>query len=126
MVSVSRRLEPDIITYNTILLACSNTFGSRILKKEAYELAQDVFWMLVHNDNHVQLQPTSVTYCLFLKCIRKLVHDTTKKELTLHVFDLTCNAGMVNNKVLSQVQTFVPFQTVQDLPQQRSWTRHAM
>lgn len=94
--------EPDIITYNSVINTAANSFGSRKLKKKAILVAMDNFKKVLFFDN---IQQTSITYFLCVKAIRKLRSPgTTHDEILSKVFKLCCRDGLVNQRILTQLE----------------------
>lgn len=94
-------MQPDTISYNSVLYACANSFGSPDIKKEAFEIAMQTFKKLMKDK---QLNATSITFSLFFKVLRRLVPPGKARESKLKkTFGLCCDAGMLNNAVWGQI-----------------------
>jgi len=99
----SRRpgMQPDTISYNSVLLACANSFGDVQIRKEAFTIALERFGTVL---KHEELQPTSITFSLFFKALRKLVTASkARSKLLKQTFRLCCDAGLLNEVVWSQL-----------------------
>jgi hypothetical protein len=70
--------KPDIITYNSVISAAANTFGNNpSLKKQAFLIALKAFKKVLGSTD---IQPTSRTYSLYLKAVRKLMPPGTDRD----------------------------------------------
>lgn len=95
-------MQPDTISYNSVLLACANSFGDDQIKKEAFTIAMERFGAIL---KHEKLKPTSVTFSLFFKALRKLVPPSEARNRMLkQTFRLCCEAGLLNEVIWSQLQ----------------------
>jgi len=113
-------LRPDVITYNSVLNACANVFGDDEAKARAYRIALRSFREL-HKQSSSQentatktraqkrngnLGPTSVSYALILKALRKLVEPGDERDdMIRRIFQLCIARGLVNHGVLEQVKS---------------------
>lgn len=93
--------KPDIITYNSVISACANSFGDAEVKSRAFGIAINAF-------KRVQLaadiMPSSRTYSLLLKAIRKLVLSQKEKEkMSEKVMAYCVRDGLFNEHILSQL-----------------------
>jgi len=95
-------LKPDIITYNSVLNAAATSFGDERMKTNALIIATDTY-------NYIQatpsLKPTSLTYSIYTKAVRKLIGDGDKREPFMpKIFKACVRDGMVNGYVLTQFE----------------------
>jgi pentatricopeptide repeat protein len=98
------RCQPDIISYNSLLLACSNAFGNDELRQKSYLIAVDAFKSAMNGQYNVR--PTSTTFANFCRASRRLVVDPSKRLGILgKTFKLCCERGLVNKAVLLQIKT---------------------
>lgn len=95
--------QVNIVTYNSILRACANTFGSPKTKANAHNIAIKIFDKILKT-----CQPSSITFVFFLKALRKLktTSTLTGKEWKAFVktFRYCCKLGLVNDFVLDQAK----------------------
>lgn len=129
---------PNIITYNSLLRACANTFGSTEIKQKAFLIASDVFQNILDSKD---VRPSSITFVFMFKILRKLLPegDPMRSAVLKRSFDYCTRAGLLNDIVLQQLEwacsskhelatllnlKSVPFAlSSQDLPME--WTRNA-
>ena len=96
------KCQPDIITYNSVILAAANSFGDSKIKKKAFRLALIAFKTIMASSN---LRQSSRTYAMFLKAIRKLnKRGAETDEMVKKVFRACCRDGLLNQYVLTQTQ----------------------
>jgi len=102
----STKIQPNIITYNSILRACANTFGSPETKSKAFVITMRIFDKIIKT-----CKPSSITFLFLLKALRKL--DTSDKNSNsentqwkyfVQSFQYCCKLGLVNDIVLGQVK----------------------
>jgi pentatricopeptide repeat protein len=101
--------KPNIITYNSILRACANTFGNQSTKEKALAIATTCFQSILKSDD---IEPSSITFVFFMKAIRKLVKSsgtssggaTKQHEMLTKCFRYCCQLGLLNDVVLQQVK----------------------
>jgi pentatricopeptide repeat protein len=94
--------HPDIISYNSVIMACANAFGNPELKLRSFNIALDVFKMAMVNDGGIR--PTSTTFVHFCKSARRLLPPDQTKLTLRRTFRLCCDRGLVNQVVLEQVR----------------------
>jgi hypothetical protein len=94
-------IQPNTITYNSVISTCANTFGDSSLRQKAFKIALDSFRMILQDH-----EPSSVSFSLFFKAIRKLIptDHATRFPLLQKCFRDCCNRGLLNEVVLHQVQ----------------------
>lgn len=112
--------RPDVISYNSLLEACSNAFGRRSIKDRSIQIALEAFKTLLVSaknriNNHTQvdepiqnalLSPTSTTFANFAKVSRRLIASPEQKQSALRkTLQLCKDTGMLNHMVVQQVQT---------------------
>lgn len=136
MESDDNDVVPDIISYNSVLGACSNTYVKRA-KTNALQVCLKVFKRRI-----VLEKATPVTYFLLFKALRKLLPqgDERRWKLVQQGFKLCCQAGLLSERVLKAVKracteeqysTLIPTKTPKDSTQQvvrysdlpKEWTR---
>jgi hypothetical protein len=106
-------IAPDVITYNNVLNACCNAFGDATFQQKAFVMALQTFKTL-HRAPHIR--QTSVTYSLFLKCIRKLAPAGNERNIMLRkTFSFCASEGLVNQVVLNQLKTACDRETFYDI-----------
>ena len=101
--------KPNIITYNSILRACANTFGNKSSKEAALTIATKSFQSILTSKD---IEPSSITFLFFMKAIRKLVGDETggnhgiskQHEMLAKCFRYCCRLGLLNDVVLQQAK----------------------
>lgn len=104
-----KNTKPNIITYNSILRACANTFGNHSSKEAALAIATKAFQSILTSK---EIEPSSITFVFFMKAIRKLVDDephgnlgTSKQlEMLTKCFRYCCRLGLLNDVVLQQAK----------------------
>jgi pentatricopeptide repeat protein len=131
----------DTITYNILLNAAANSFGSSELKERSLQIGQQAFDALQADES---CQPTSLTYSYYFKMLRRLVPQSSSLDRNMLVklaFDLCCEQGCLNEILLRQVLENAETDTqlkvllgdqfeantkiqMSDLPPE--WSRHAM
>ena len=107
-------IPADTITYNTILNAAANAFGSPKVKQESLEIGRRAFAAL-QQDNaedaaaNGDCRPTSLTYSFYFKMLRRLVVDEADRfKWTKEAFDQCCAQGCLNEIVWKQVLQAAP------------------
>mmetsp|Transcript_9730 Transcript_9730/g.11109 ORF Transcript_9730/g.11109 Transcript_9730/m.11109 type:complete len:336 (-) Transcript_9730:12-1019(-) len=95
----STKTVPNIITYNSVLCACANTFGSPVTKRNAFDIT-----LRIYNKIIIQkvCKPDSITFLFLLKALRKLGKNNSK--YFIQSFQYCCELGLVNDIVLNQVK----------------------
>jgi pentatricopeptide repeat protein len=94
--------RPNIISYNSILRACANTFGNKQTKEIALAIATKAFQSILTSDD---IEPSSITFVFFMKAIRKLVDESKKQKAMLtKCFRYCCKLGLMNDVVLQQAK----------------------
>jgi pentatricopeptide repeat protein len=96
------RCRPDVISYNSLLMACANAFGNEELKTKSFFIALEAFKATMVNDHGIR--PTSTTFAHFLKAERRLLNPTQQKSALRKTFKLCCEKGLVNSVVIQHVQ----------------------
>lgn len=96
------RIFCDTITYNTLLNAAANAFGTSELKKNSLQIGQQAFDALQGDE---LCQPTSLTYHYYFKMLRRLLPSSSanRQSLVQTAFDLCCEQGCLNEIILNQV-----------------------
>mmetsp|Transcript_12736 Transcript_12736/g.23879 ORF Transcript_12736/g.23879 Transcript_12736/m.23879 type:complete len:696 (+) Transcript_12736:72-2159(+) len=93
--------KPDIITYNSVISACANTYGDADVKSRAFGIAIDAFKRIQLASD---IKPSSRTYSLLLKAVRKLVLSQKEKEkMSKKIMAYCIRDGLFNEHVLSQL-----------------------
>jgi len=99
-------IEPDIISYNSVMSACAGSFGSPELRKESLTTATAIFTHICQSDH---LDPSPYTFSVMIKAFRKLVaDDDTRYKFVSKVFQLCCRNGKLNAGVWQQVRKTIP------------------
>jgi pentatricopeptide repeat protein len=94
--------EPDIISFNSLLLAAANAFGNRELKDKSFSIALFAFKSAMENEG---LTPTSTTISHFCKSARRLIADPQERFKTLHkVFQIARQRGLMTTVIMQQLQ----------------------
>lgn len=95
-------LKPDVITYNSVISAAANSFGDARIKAKALRIATDAYRKVQMAKD---LQPTSQTYALFAKAIRKLIADERQRcAFNSKILHTCCRDGLMSKYTLSQLQ----------------------
>ena len=97
----SPRCLPDIISYNSLLLACANAFGNDELKHKSFQIAIQAFKDALTNGNS-SIQPTSTTFAHFCKASRRLPPPQQQKTILGKALKLCCDKGLLNQVVIQQ------------------------
>mmetsp|Transcript_11174 Transcript_11174/g.14041 ORF Transcript_11174/g.14041 Transcript_11174/m.14041 type:complete len:680 (-) Transcript_11174:39-2078(-) len=102
--------KPDIITYNSVILAAANSFGDSNIKSKAFRIALTAFKKI---QSSPQLQQSSRTYSIFLKAIRKLVSPGFDRDsIVKKTLEYCRRDGLFNQHVLTQAQLTCSKKTV--------------
>eukprot|EP00547_Thalassionema_nitzschioides_P008382 CAMPEP_0194222934 /NCGR_PEP_ID=MMETSP0156-20130528/34040_1 /TAXON_ID=33649 /ORGANISM="Thalassionema nitzschioides, Strain L26-B" /LENGTH=612 /DNA_ID=CAMNT_0038953907 /DNA_START=301 /DNA_END=2139 /DNA_ORIENTATION=+ len=95
--------QANIVTYNSILRACANTFGSPETKSTAHNIAIKIFDKVLKT-----CQPSSITFVFFFKALRKLQTSSTLQgkewKAFVKTFQYCCKLGLVNDFVFDQAK----------------------
>lgn len=92
---------PDIITYNTVISAGANSFGDANIKGKAFKIALDAYKKVQLSQD---VQPTTRTYALLFKAIRKLIDSQHPKEsMAKKILEYCLRDGLLNSHILSQL-----------------------
>eukprot|EP00980_Cylindrotheca_fusiformis_P016962 scaffold5159_cov112-Cylindrotheca_fusiformis.AAC.16 len=95
--------HPDIISYNSVLMACANAFGNEDLKRKSYMVAKNIFKSTILEEDNIR--PTSTTFVHFCKASRRLILKTPLRMTALQKsLRLCCRKGMLNHVVVLQAQ----------------------
>lgn len=96
-------VRPNIITYNSLLRVCANTYGGSEEKQEALKLAIELFRKVLRDDS---MEASSITFLFFFKCVRK--HGRVDPQFQLkvfqHSFDYCCKRGLLSDYILAQLK----------------------
>lgn len=127
----------DTITYNTIISAAANSFGTSELKQQSFQIGQDAFDALQADES---CRPTSLTFNYYFKMTRKLLPRSSSDTLKLvkTALELCCDEGCLNEILLRQLvksatdqevkfllgDQFARSRNMLDLPAE--WSRNAM
>lgn len=96
--------RPDIISYNSLLMACANAFGNGALKDKSFDIAMDTFKAaMTQTDGSVR--PTSTTFSHFMKASRRLLGKPQQKNVLFKTLKICCEKGLLNEVVVQQVQS---------------------
>lgn len=94
--------KPDIISYNSVISAAANSFGDRNVKNKAFRIALETFKNIQLSKD---LSPTSRTYFLFIKAVRKLtVKNETREKILKKAVEYCCRDQMMNKHILTQLE----------------------
>jgi pentatricopeptide repeat protein len=99
----SPRCRPDIISYNSLLMACANAFGNPELKQKSFAIAMEAFIGAMTSDG-LGIRPTSTTVAHFCKAARRILNPQQQKPVLRKTLKLCCDRGLLNQVVLQQVQ----------------------
>jgi pentatricopeptide repeat protein len=92
----ARNVTTDIITHNSVLAACANSFGGS--KGRALEIATKVY-------SRIEGEATPITYFLLFKAFRKLVPSgDTRWSMIQRAFQKCSQSGLASERVLEQVR----------------------
>ena len=98
----SESCKPDIISWNTVLLACANAFGNDDLKDKSFAIALHAFRSAMEADD---LVPTSTTISHFCKSTRRLISDQRRRLTILNkVFQVARKKGLMTSVIVQQLQ----------------------
>lgn len=95
--------HPDIISYNSLLMACANAFGNAELKERSFAIAIQAFKRALSSEDQ-GIRPTSTTFVHFCKSARRLLKQDKQRSVLRKVLLLCCQKGLLNQVVLQQVQ----------------------
>jgi hypothetical protein len=91
----------DTITYNSLLNAAANSFGSPDLKRQSLQIGRDAWHALLSDDS---CQPSSLTYNYYFKMVRRLSCCAEEKIRLFKVgFDSCCEHGCLNEFIWRQL-----------------------
>lgn len=94
--------KPDVITYNSVISAAANSFGDPRIKAKALRIATDAYRKVQMSKD---LQPTSQTYSLFAKAVRKLIPvEKQRYAFNSKLLKTCCRDGMMSKYTLTQLQ----------------------
>lgn len=94
----ARNVPIDIITQNSVLAACANTFGGDSSKQRALDICNAVYSEIT---NH---EATPITYFFLLKAFWKLVPPgNVRWSMIQGAFDKCCQLGLLSERVLGQL-----------------------
>ena len=103
----SPSLEPDLISFNTVISACAASFGDPELKKNSLTIATSVFNHICRSDD---LHPSPYTFSVMIKALRKLTtREDVRNDLISKIFQICCKHGCLNAGVWQQVKNSIPF-----------------
>lgn len=98
-----RKCHPDLISYNSVLMACANAFGNEELKRKSYVIAKQIFKSTILEEDNIR--PTSTTFVHFCKASRRLILNKPLRMTALQKsLRLCCKKGMLNHVVVLQAQ----------------------
>ena len=101
-----KTMSPNVITYTAVLNACSFTSGDPDVIQRATVIALTVMDELGES---ATIQPDSVLFSTFIKALTKLLTNIRAREkIALSVFKRCCDAGQVNDSVLSNLAVAAP------------------
>lgn len=104
MIALNRpNCKPNIITFNSLLRSCANTFGSTEMKQNAFLIASDVYQNIIVKK---AVRASSITFVFIFKALRKLLPngDPLRSEMLKQSFESCTKAGLLNDIVLQQVE----------------------
>jgi len=122
-------IEPDTITFNTVLAAAANSFGPPEAKQQALEIGSKTFQMLM---NDPSCEPTSLSYHYWFKTLKRLCPDSKNRQnLALSALRSCCDHGCLNDQLLAYVTgTLIPVSRLPDSLQgtkiPSKWSSNAM
>eukprot|EP00979_Chaetoceros_neogracilis_P001878 scaffold341_cov235-Chaetoceros_neogracile.AAC.18 len=94
--------KPDIITYNSVISAGASSFGDKTVKSKAFRIAMDAFKRVQIADG---ILPTSRTYSLLLKAIRKLIASEDQRDtMSQKIIEYCLRDGLFNKFILTQLE----------------------
>ena len=122
------QIQPDLITYNSVLNACATTTSSGDEKDKSAILMYTMDLLADLEGSTTQVRPDCVSYTTALKacCNRNL----SATHLAVSIFERCCNAGQVSSSVLQyfkmsdfkSYEQMIGKRTLNDLP--KHWTRN--
>jgi hypothetical protein len=94
--------KPDIITYNSVINAAANAFGDPEVKLKAFKMALIVFKKIKLSPD---VKPTSRTYFMLIKAIRRLVSTVEEKDtMSSKLLEFCLKDGLLNSHILDQFE----------------------
>lgn len=94
--------QPNIVSYNTLLRACANTFGHPAAKETGLSIATEAFSAILNSD---KIKASSITLFFFIKAVRKLVKsEKDSMAMIRKSFKYCCKLGLLNDIILEQVK----------------------
>jgi len=94
--------KPDIITYNSVISAGASSFGDKKVKSRAFRIAMDAFKRAQLAEG---ILPTSRTYSLLLKAIRKLIAAEDQRDvMSEKIIEYCVRDGLFNKFILTQLE----------------------
>jgi hypothetical protein len=85
-----------------VIKAAANSFGGNQSKSQAFRIALSSFKTVQQSSN---LLPTSRTYSMLIKAIRKLTSPGEDRDImTGRILEYCCKDGLVNGHILSQLE----------------------
>lgn len=106
----AHEIPGDIITYNSVLACCANTYGGG--KTRALQVCVEMFQRPL-----VLEKATPITYFLLFKALGRLLpqSDARRWSLIQQGFGLCCKAGLLSERVLGQVRRACTTEQFDDL-----------
>jgi pentatricopeptide repeat protein len=99
-------IDPDAISYNSVLSACAGSFGSAELRQETLGTAMAVFKHICQSED---FEPSPYTFSVMIKALRKLIPDDEQRCIMVSkIFKICIKHGMLNPGVWQQVQKSIP------------------
>ena len=85
-----------------MIKAAANSFGEYNIKSQAFRIAVSCFKTVQQSNT---LAPTSRTYSMLIKAIRKLTPRGENRDfMTGRILEHCCKDGLVNHHILSQLE----------------------
>lgn len=103
-----QKVEPNTVTYTSVLNACEHTNGDVDSKAEALRIALETF-SIMQKSQHIK--PNNITFRTIISTVGRLVENqnhTQRNNIISKLFELCCEAGQVDEIVLKNIKKYTP------------------
>ena len=103
-----QNVQPNTITYTSVLNACEHTYGDAESKAEALRIALETF-SIMQKSQHVT--PNNITFRTIISAVGRLVDNQNLSQrgtIISKLFELCCEAGQVDEIVLKNIKKYTP------------------
>jgi hypothetical protein len=110
-------LQPDRISYNTIIAAAANAFGDAALRRKSLDIGLAAYKGLetiakeADESGDTFLLPTSLSFSFFFRMIRKCgasLSETDRQSWMRRAFTACCRYGCLNSKIWEELVQQTP------------------